>query len=114
MDEFSPLEPDAMSSNETPKEEPKLEASAPSIVPAASNEKAAEPVAATEPVAASAAKSESTVEKLPEAPKLIGSSTPEPEQKAEPRITLLPALRTATASNERTEKKYGPEIVMKP
>jgi hypothetical protein len=115
MDEFSPLEPDAMSSSETPKEEPKLEASTPSIVPAASNEKAAEPVAATEPVAASAAKSEPTVEKLPEAPKLAGSSAPEPE-KAEPTtISLLPALRPATASNERNEKKYaGPEIVMKP
>jgi hypothetical protein len=119
MDEFSPLEPDAMSNNETPKEEPKLELSAPSIVPAASNEKAAEPVAATgpvaaiEPIARSAAKSESTVEKLPEAPKLAGSSAPEP-QKAEPKITLLPALRTAPVSSDKAKKTYGPEIVMKP
>jgi hypothetical protein len=136
MDEFSPLEPDAMSSNETPKDEPKLEVSAPSIVPAASNEKAAEPVAATGPVAAtepvvateavsatepvaateavarSAAKSE-FVEKLPEAPKLDGSSAPQPGRRAEPTI-MLPALRTATASNEKAEKQYGPEIVMKP
>jgi hypothetical protein len=97
--------PMPMSSNETPKEEPKFELSAPSIVPAASNEKAAEPV---EPVTA---KSESTVEKLPEAPKLAGSSAPEPEMVA-PKITLLPALRTAPA--EKAEKKYGPEIVMKP
>ena len=115
-----------MSSNETPKEEPKLEVSAPSIVPAASDEKAAEPVAATEPVTAtgpvaatetvarSAAKSESVVEKLPEAPKLAGSSAPEPERKAEPKITLLPALRTAPAANEKAEKTFGPEIVMKP
>jgi hypothetical protein len=109
MDEFSPLEPDAMSSSETPKEEPKFETSAPSIVPTASDEKAAEPVTA------SAAKSESTVEKLPEAPRLSGSSArPEPEHKPEPAI-LLPALRTVTASSEKTEKKYaGPEIVMKP
>src|SRR5436190_5948474 len=131
MDEFSPLEPDPMSSNETPKEEPKFELSAPSIVPAASTEKTAEPVTATEPVMATesvtatgtiaatgpvargAAKSESMVEKLPEAPKLAGSSAPEPE-KAEPKITLLPALRTAPASSEKAEKTYGPEIVMKP
>jgi hypothetical protein len=108
MDEFSPLEPDAMSNNETPKEEPKLELSAPSIVPAASEAKADEPA-----VAASTTKSEATVEKLPEAPKLP-ESTARPEPKGET-VIMLPALRPAPAAQEKTEKTYaGPEIVMKP
>lgn len=93
-----------MSSNETPREEPKFDAAAPSIVPAASDEKA------PEAVAADAAKAEAAAEKLPEAPKL---ELPEP--KAEPEkpeaITFLPALRTA--SEEKKEFK-GPEILVKP
>jgi hypothetical protein len=99
----------AMSSNETPKEEPKLELTAPSIVPAASDEKV------VEPVAASAAKSESTVEKLPEAPKLPESGArPDPAPKGET-VIMLPALRAAPAAQEKAEKTYaGPEIVMKP
>jgi hypothetical protein len=108
MDEFLHWNRDAMSNNETPKEEPKLEA--PSIVPAASDEKA------VEPVTANAAKSESTVEKidkLPEAPRLSDFGARDDGEK-KPAITLLPALRTAPAADQTKKTYTGPEIVMKP
>jgi hypothetical protein len=95
-----------MSSNETPREEPKFDAAAPSIVPAANDEKA------PEAVAADAARSEAPAEKLPEAPKLeLPEPKVEPEQKPETTITLLPALRTTPEQKKEFE---GPEILVKP
>lgn len=101
-----------MSNNETPREEPKFDAAAPSIIPSATDENA------PEAVAADAAKSQAPADKLPEAPQLATelNAHPEPkpdpaaERKPEATITFLPALRTAPE-----EKKFdGPEIVVKP
>jgi hypothetical protein len=100
-----------MSSDETPREEPKFEAAAPSIIPAAGDAKG-DVRAAAEPATAGAATSESS-EKLPEAPRLSAErdSSPEPKpesiagRKGEATVTRLPALRTASE-----DKKAGPEL----
>jgi hypothetical protein len=114
-----------MSDNETPKVEPKFEAS-PSIVPETTSEKTAEPLAAEAKSNVQAevmadAKAEATVEKLPEAPQLESAPKVEAETKAEAEtkpettITFLPAIRKVEAKHEdATFKATGPEIVMKP
>jgi hypothetical protein len=99
-----------MSSDETPREEPKFEAAAPSIIPAAGEAKAGTRAAA-EPATAGAARSESS-EKPPETPRpsaerggpAAESQSPF-ERKGETTVTRLPALRTASE-----DQKAGPEI----
>ena len=110
-----------MSDNETPREEPKFEAAAPSIVPAADDAKGeagTDAKADAELAAAGAAQSESPAAKLPEAPRLSTEPSaraepkPEPisERKPDAAIARMPALRTAPEEN----KLAGPEIVVKP
>ncbi len=103
-----------MSSDETPREEPKFEAAAPSIIPAAGDAKG-DVKAAAEPAGAGDATSESS-QTLPEAPRLSAErADPEPKadpiagRKGEATVTRLPALRTASE-----DQKAGPEIGMKP
>jgi hypothetical protein len=97
-----------MSDNETPKVEPKFEAS-PSIVPETTSEKTAEPVAAE-------AKAEVSAEKLPDAPQLDATPQAELETKPEANVTFLPAIRKApdATRDDAGFKATGPEIVMKP
>jgi hypothetical protein len=119
MDEFPSIGSGAMSDNETPKVEPKFEAS-PSIVPETASDKttaeAKSDIKSDVKVEATAdAKAEAHVEKLPEAPKLESPPKAEAEAKPEATVTFLPAIRKVEAKRDEANfKATGPEIVMKP
>jgi hypothetical protein len=102
-----------MSDNETPKVEPKFEAS-PSIVPETTSEKTTAETKSDVKVEATAdATAEAPADKLPEAPKL--ASAPKAETKPEATVTFLPAIRKVEAKRDEAGfKAAGPEIVMKP
>jgi hypothetical protein len=121
MDEFPSIGSGAMSDNETPKVEPKFEAS-PSIVPETTSEKTTAETKSDVKVEATAdATAEAPADKLPEAPKLASApkaeveTKPEANSKPEATVTFLPAIRKPDAKREDASfKAAGPEIVMKP